>query len=344
MKKRIKQLIAVVVLLPIVAVAAVLYYINAIAKAGVEHGATYALGVTTTLDSISVGILRGRIALAGLDVANPAGYDADRFMGLGEGRVAITLGTLREDTVVLPELRLTQLEVNLERKQDRGNYDVILEGLKKFESSGQKTPPQDKPGKKFVIQQVTVEDINVLVDVKMDPAGLSKIGLGSGVTRLPLHIDRIELRDIGSESDGGMVLSQLSGLLTKAILEAIVKKGGSVIPNIISGELARGLDALGGLGDVSIKVVGDVTTVVNGQVKNVTDLGGQILEGAGKTVEGLGKGVGEVGKGVVEGVGKTGEAVGEGVGKIGEGLGGLLGGKKKEEPKSDEKKADDERP
>lgn len=344
MKKRIKQIIALIILLPVIGVAAALYWIDAIAKAGVEHGATYALGVRTTLDSMSVGVIRGRVALGGLDVANPAGFKADRFMRLNQGRVGVSLGSLREDTVVLPELRLTGLDVNLERGKDKGNYEVILDGLKKFENADAKSPPQQKPGKKFVIRLVTVEDVDVQVDVAALGGSLGKVGLSGPATSLPLHFDKIELRDIGSETDGGMLLSQLSGLLTRAILEAIVKQGGSVIPDIITGELSRGLNSLGGLGEVSIQVVGDVTTMIDGQVKNVTGLGGQILDGAGKTVEGLGKGAGEVGKGVTDVLGKTGEAVGEGVGKIGEGLGGLLGGKKEKEPEPDDKETDDEKP
>lgn len=315
MKKRIKRLIAVVVLLPVAVVAGAFIYIDAIAKAGVERGATYALGVTTTLDSMSVGVLRGRVELAGLDVANPAGFTSDRFMSLGEGRVGVTLGTLMEDTVVLPELRLTGLDVNLEKKGKDANYQVILDGLKKFESTGAPPAPSKEDPKKFVIQLVTVEDVNVQVELA---------GMGRVLTRLPLHLEKIELRDVGSETTGGMVLSQLTGLLTKAILEAIVQQGAGVLPDAITGELNRGLAALGGLGNMSIRVVGDVTTMVDGQVRKVADLGGQLLDSTSNSLDDVRKGVGDVGKGLDEGVGE-----------LNKGLGGLLRGQKTDDDKKD---------
>ncbi|HRX87494.1 MAG TPA: hypothetical protein P5572_20910, partial [Phycisphaerae bacterium] len=250
MKKRIKRLIAAIVLIPVVLVIVLFVYIDAIAKAGVERGATYALGVNTTLDSMSVGVLRGRVAMEGLDVANPPGFNSDRFLRLGEGRVAVTLGSLMENTVVLPELRLTGINVNLEKKGKSANYQVILDGLKKFESEGEPAAPAKEDAKKFIVKLVTVEDVNVQVDL---------LGIGGGLTQLPIHLDKIELRDVGSESDGGVVLSQLSGMLIKALLEAIVQKGGAVLPAEITAELNRGLAMLGGLGDASIQVVGDPT-------------------------------------------------------------------------------------
>ena len=94
----------------------------------------------------------------------------------------------------------------------------------------------------------------------------------------------------------------------------------------ILGDLA----ALDDLSQVSVQVIGDVTAMVDGEVKKVGELGGAIIEGLGKTTGGLGKGADEVGKGL-----------GESVGKIGEGLGGLLGGKKKHDDKSNEKSEDD---
>ncbi|MCB9867583.1 MAG: hypothetical protein H6816_13240 [Phycisphaerales bacterium] len=318
MKKRIKRLIAAIVLIPVVLVIVLFVYIDAIAKAGVERGATYALGVNTTLDSMSVGVLRGRVAMEGLDVANPPGFNSDRFLRLGEGRVAVTLGSLMENTVVLPELRLTGINVNLEKKGKSANYQVILDGLKKFESEGEPAAPAKEDAKKFIVKLVTVEDVNVQVDL---------LGIGGGLTQLPIHLDKIELRDVGSESDGGVVLSQLSGMLIKALLEAIVQKGGAVLPAEITAELNRGLAMLGGLGDASIQVVGDVTTMVDGKVKEITSLGSGLLQDVGS--------IGLPGGDVREGLDKTKDNLGKEVDKLKDGIGGLLGGKKKDEKKDD---------
>lgn len=312
MRKRIKRIIAAVILLPIAAVAGLFVYIDQIAKAGVERGATYALGVDTTLDSMSVGVFRGRVAMNGLDVANPPGFDSDRFLRLGEGRVAVTLGTLMEDTVVVPELRLSGVAINLEKKGKSANYQVILDGLKKFESKGEPPAPEKENPKRFVVRLVVVEDVDVAVDL---------LGIGGGLTRLPVHLDRIELRDVGSESDGGVVLAQLSGMLVKALLEAVVQQAGGVLPGEITAELTQGLAMLHGLGGASIKVVGDVTAIINGQTQDLAGLSGRLLQDVGS--------VGEVGQNLREGLDKTKDNLGQEVGRLKDGLGGLLGDRKK---------------
>ncbi|MCB9850043.1 MAG: hypothetical protein H6817_05000 [Phycisphaerales bacterium] len=326
MKKLIKRLIAAVIIIPIVLVVGVFYYIDAIAKAGVEHGATYALGVPTTLDSISVGVITGKLSMEELNVSNPPGFGDDSFLSLGEGRVAVTLGSLMEDTVELPELRLTKVQMNLEKKGDSSNYQTILKGLDKFESKDNPAAKPTEDAKKFVVRLVSVEDINVSVDM---------LGLAGGLTKVPLHIDKIELRDVGSESDGGVLMAELTDILVKAILEAVVRHGGSAIPNAIALELSSGLATLDGLGQASLKVVGDVTTMVNGEVKQVGELGGAILDDLGKTAGGLSKSAEEVTKGASDVVGE--------VGKIGEGLGGLLGGKKSDKKDAKDPKDDDQR-
>ena len=76
----------VIVLVAVVVIAFV--SIDAIARAGIERGATFALGVPTTLGSANIGILSGEFTMSGLDVTNPEGFDGDYFLQLDEGFVA----------------------------------------------------------------------------------------------------------------------------------------------------------------------------------------------------------------------------------------------------------------
>ena len=133
MKKLIK-LVAVLLVLLVLATIAVALYIDTIAKTAIERGATYALGVKTTLGSADVGLLSGTFSMGDLTVANPAGFKSPYFTHLGEGDVKVALKTLRQETVELPTLTLTNLDIHLEKKEGEANYDVILENLSRFES------------------------------------------------------------------------------------------------------------------------------------------------------------------------------------------------------------------
>ena len=130
MKKIILRIAVVLLVLIITAVAAVGFYLDAIAKGAIERGATYALGVRTTLDDADLRPLSGRLSIGGLKVDNPEGFKGDYFMRLDQGGVAVRLGSLRQEVVDLPHLRLSGLDLNLERVKKEANYNVILENLK----------------------------------------------------------------------------------------------------------------------------------------------------------------------------------------------------------------------
>ena len=280
--KLVGKLIAAVIVIAVLAVIGVFVYIDSIAKAGVEAGGTYALGVETTLDGMDVGVLSGSVEMDELKVANPSGFDTPHFLRLGNGRIDVSLGSLMEDKVVVPELVLSGISMNLENKGGTANYKAILDGMKKAESKDKAAPADSKEGKKFVVQHVLINDVKVQADL---------LPIGGKLTRVPLTIERIELKDVGTDSDEGVLLAELTNILMKAILTSVAEKGGGLIPADITNGLTAGLKGLEGLGGVSVKVVGDVTAVVDGQVKKVGEIGAGIMKGVGdggkKATEGL---------------------------------------------------------
>ncbi len=286
--KRLLQIVAALVILIIVGLVAAFLYIDVIAKAAIERGSTIALGVTTTLNTASLKIFQGQLVMTGLNVANPPGYQTKHFLDLKNGDVAVSLGSLRSDIVEVPHLRLKDIDINLEKKDGKANYQTILDNLKGSETKP--AEPAKSEGKRFIVKEVSVKN----VVVHLDALGLV------GAVNIP--IDEIELQNVGSDTGKGVLLKDLAGVIVKAIFMAIVDKAGSIIPADITGELKSGLAQLESLEKIAdVKKLGEL-------VKPLTDL----------------KEVGDVSN-AVKGVG---EKATEGIGKAAEGLGGLLGGKK----------------
>jgi len=298
MKRLIIKLGAVVILLLIVTVVAGAFFINSIARKGIESGSTYALGVPTTLVSARVGLTSGEFSMSGLNVANPAGgFTTSDFLSLGEGSVAVSLGSLRDDVVELPTLTLSDISMNLERKGALSNYQIILDNLKRFESGESKPAEPGGPSKKFVIRKLQIRDVNVHVDLLPE---------GGKLTQVDVPIDLIELKDVGSGGKS-VGISDLAGVILKTIITVAIQKGGDLIPGDISGELTRSLGELRNLSDQDITVLlGD----------------GTVVKTLGKTGEELRKAAGDVGK-----------KAEEGVKRLGEGIGNILGGEKKKDEK-----------
>lgn len=319
MRRWLVRIIIAGFLVLVVGVGGAIMYLDQLGRWGVERGATYALGVPTTLAGLHIGIISGSVSLSGLDVPNPEGFASKQFMGLGDGRVAVSLGSLMEDTVELPELTLRDIDLSLERRGGKANYQPIMDNLARLGSGGSGAPAaeQGQPGKKFVIRKVVIEDITV--DAQMT-------SIGGDLTRVPVTIERIELTDLGTDSDQGVLMSELTGIVMKAILSAVVKKAGSFLPEGIAGDLGDGLAKLGNLGETTVAVVGDVKAMVGGELTNISGQGREFLEGLkdGQAIEGVRDAAGSLKDGAKD-AGKD----------VKEGLGRILGREKKKDNDND---------
>lgn len=279
MKKRTKVLISAMAAVVIVLVG-ILLWLDQIAKTAIEAGATYALGVQTQLDKARIGIFSGQFRLSGLKIANPEGFASDHFLNLNEGELIVSPTALLKDTVVVPKLAFSGIDMNLEKKDKKENYGVILENLNKQKTETgpeeevvvEKEPQEE--GKKFVIEEVLIRDVAVHADL---------IPIGGDASRITFRIPEIRLKNIGSDTDGGMVISELSGVLIQAIFMAVIEKGGELPGNMLKG-LSAGLV---GLGDLSVQTVEEVG--------KAAEEAGQALE---KTADEVGKGIDKTLKGI----------------------------------------------
>jgi len=257
----IKTLIKLIVLLIVVLIAGGVVgfiYIDSIAKAGIEKGGTYALGVDTTVDSADVEILAGEFSMKGLNVANPSGFDSPHFLNLKNGNVEVSLTTLMSDVVSMSQLKFGGLDVNLQKREGKTNYGTILDNLKRFESSDDKSPKEgDDAGKRFIVDKLVISKVNVHADL---------IPEGGELTKVELPIERIALKDVGKK-EGGLTLAELSKVVVQAVIEEIVKKGGDILPAALIGDLRS---QLAGLTDLSAYGI-DVESALPGNIKEVLD-------------------------------------------------------------------------
>jgi len=306
--KRVRKLIIAFVVLLVLAFLVTYWSIDSVARRAVEKQATQALGVDTSVNLLTLGLFSGELKMHGLNVANPNGFESKHFLKLGKGEVAVSLGSLMGDRVEVPTLELSDIDLNLEKKGKEANYQVILNNLKGQDNQD----PNAQPGKKFIIRTIAIRNVTIHLDMYPLP------GIGGKATRLDLEpIPEIVLKDVGSDADNGVAISEVTNIIVKAVMQAVVKKAGGVLPAEITAELVGSLAQLDGLGKVGIEIVGGTTKIA-----------GEALGEIGKQLPGdAGKAVGDIGKGV----GKAGEKAKEGADKVLEGVGDLLGGKKKEE-------------
>ncbi len=276
--KIILKLVVVLLVVLVVAAGALLYYVDSMAKKAIEYGGTEALGVATTLEQINISLLSGEASFNDLNVANPRGFSQPLFMGLGIGEFAVSLDSLSGDTVVIPKVRFADILVNLEQKDKTNNIQPILDRIKSLSgsSSAAGSSASAGPGKKFVLERLTIE--NVQVNAALDLLGHS--------TKVNLVLPKIELRDLGKDK-GGMPMEELVQKVVQAILDAAAKSSGSLSPELAS--LLKG--ELKGLDSIKTEMIGKATAEVDKKVKEVQQQMSKQLEqiplpaGADKLVE-----------------------------------------------------------
>lgn len=246
MKKPVRitfYIIAALLVLVVAGVGVAVLNADRLARRTIERGATQALGVRTTLDSAHLGLFSGTFSMDGLTIANPEGYKAPNFFHLGHGEVEASLGTLNKAVVELPRLELAGLRANIERGVKGGNYQEILDHVKRAEEGA----PPDPSAKKFVVREIVVSNININVALLGIP------GVDSPDVNIPIH--EIRLQNVGT-AEGGMTAGQIAAAVVKAVMATAVQRGDGLIPNAILEDLRGRLASLKDLDKLGVEVVG----------------------------------------------------------------------------------------
>ena len=286
------RVVIALLLIVIIAVTVLFMYIDTIAKRAIVYAAEYSTGCKTTLAQANVGILKGSLSLVELSLYNHPGFGDTKFLELQRGKTSVKLSSLREDTVIIPLLELNDLTLNIIDEHGKNNYKPIFDHMEKLQKEAAKTKEGDttsETGKKqkgFIIKEILIKNIKVNARVNgMD---------------IPIKIDMIKLNDIGSNTDSGVVLSQVSGIIIQAIIKALIRNAPEVLPNILLNGLKEGMGGVGNIGDYSFQTLGNMVGQLPGGEPFQKALGGmggatnQIFQESGKGLQDLGKGIGGI--------------------------------------------------
>jgi hypothetical protein len=281
--KILTRLMAAGFALLVVILVAFYIYIDVIAGATIEKGATYALGVDTKVGFVRIGLLTGSFRIGSLEIDNPPGFEEKHLLRLGDGRLDVTIDSLQQEVVEIPVFALEGIDVDLEKAKGKTNFGVILANLERFESSGSKPAPAESgeagSAKRFIVREVLIRDVSAHVE---HTEGIGDLGA------IDVAVPEIRLKNIGAHNARGVAMSELTNIIMKAIFEAIAVHGAN-LPGVLAGDLRAGL---GGLTNVPIQVVGSATEAVTGKLPGpagdaARQLGGDVEKKALESLGGL---------------------------------------------------------
>lgn len=236
-----KKIVLLVVVVVTVALVATYFVRNILVEKAVETGSEHALGVPTNLGSASLEIHGGSLELSNFEVSNPEGFTADNFLSLRRGVLAVKVGSVLDDEVVVDSLVIEGVTLNLEQIDRKGNCQVLLDHIKQLDmsSSGE--------SQKFRIGLIALRDINV-------NGSLSLLGKQ---TEKSFKFDDFSLRNVGSEN--GVTVSEVTATVVKTLISKALASG--------SGLLSEGFGQ--NPGEIKDKAVEEIKTEATDKLKEL---------------------------------------------------------------------------
>jgi uncharacterized protein involved in outer membrane biogenesis len=209
-------ILAVLVAIPILIVLVALLKLDALVQAGVQIGGSKVLGVRTQVEGASASLLGGKLALTGLNVANPPGFKNDFFVKANLISVSAQVSGLMKKEIHLYEVILESPEFSYEVPSIGGktNVDVIMDNIK----SGEKAPPKnEQKGEQTKLKIDLLSVTNARVHV---------VYLGAPIN---ITLPKIEMRNLddghGNAIPTDQVLSALLRKITGGITDQIAGLG-----------------------------------------------------------------------------------------------------------------------
>lgn len=235
-------------------------------------GVTRATGTQTSLASVDLGLVSGRLELGGFAIANPEGFRDEPFLALDEGRVDVATFSLLGDTVEIPSIELSGVQLNVEAHGLSTNYRAILDNMRSgSDGDGGGGGTDDGPRKSLRIDRIVVTDIRCALHLDGPIAG------GSGAVTVP----KVEIEGFAGDGSTTRNVAELTRALVEALLQAVLEEGGDIFP----GELLS--DLRGELGDLRETIEEGARGVIDAIEEGVP------LEDVEDGVKGAAKEVGE---------------------------------------------------
>lgn len=220
MKKWMIRISVALVVLVIVGVVALALSLDSAIKKGVEKFGPQVAKVDVKLAGVNLSLLSGSGSIKGLVIGNPEGYKSPHAISVGSSSVALSLGSLFSDKVVVKSIRVEAPEIVLEVGPGGSNLQKIQANLPsggKSASTGDKPAEEKKPGKKLQVDEVVVTGGKLILEAS---------ALGGRLSEAPLP--EVRLTNLGSGPEG-ITASDLGARILSAVMDGAISVSGDAL-------------------------------------------------------------------------------------------------------------------
>ena len=146
----------------------------------IETEGSKQLQVPTTVDGVSLGLLKGTVDLSNLAIGSPKGFQAPQMLSVGGLSVDIGgIRRLRDDPIRVSSIKIDQPKLVIEQQNGKLNVKALMDQLP---SNPDQNPEPQSAGEaksiKLIIDDLSVATAHVIIRPGLDKlAGLVIAGL-----------------------------------------------------------------------------------------------------------------------------------------------------------------------
>ncbi len=241
MKKWIIRILVSVVVLLIVAVGVAWAMVDSIAKTAVVKGGTYATGTTSTIDSLTLSLLKGQLTLNDLVIENPKGpgFAAPFAFKMGRFDLKLTPKSLLSDTVLVQDFAIEGMEVYIEQKGADNNLSIIIKHIQQLGGPKASAPAEPRPTAAPTAtpgSPAAPGDEDSKIRIKADRLLIKgvvahvKTPLPGQAGNITINVPTIEMLNLSTADGKGLTIAEIAGRILPAVVQGVIENGKGLIP------------------------------------------------------------------------------------------------------------------
>jgi len=202
--------------------------LNSLVAGAIETHGGEVTDTQVSVSGVDISLREGRGSITGLRVASPDGFEARDAFSLGNITVDIDLGSVREDPIVIDEVRIQAPVINAElTKTGSSNIDELRKRVQAY-TAGSSGSGRSGDEKKIRIKKFVFEEGRVVVDAS-----------AIGVDKQEITLPEIHLENVGG-SDGAAP-DEIAKIIVTTVAKNVTSEiASSEIDRLIKKELGDG--------------------------------------------------------------------------------------------------------
>ncbi len=220
-KKKIWKILVGLLLFIVIAVVVILMYLGSIIAEATRTFGTAATGTKVALKSVSVSLLAGDLAVKELSIDNPPGYKTQQAFSFDLVSVDLDVNSLFTDTIIVNKIEIANVKIDFEPTLKGGsNLTDIKNNIMKF-AKGDKVDIPKEPEPEAETESDQKKAKKVIIKSFIIDRGEISVSSSILQTSVALPLARMELNNIGKESDMPKVVAKIFNEIIESVLKTV---------------------------------------------------------------------------------------------------------------------------